>query len=81
MTSATLATMDSIVVGRSARMRAVFEYLRVIGNSDSTVLVTGESGTGKELVAGALHANSRRKTKKENWNAAHQAPLPRRSRR
>jgi two-component system response regulator AtoC len=27
------------------------------------VLVTGESGTGKELVAGALHANSRRKAK------------------
>ena len=35
-------SMDSVVVGRSARMRAVFGFLRVIGNSDSTVLVTGE---------------------------------------
>ena len=53
-------SMDSVVVGRSARMRAVFEFLRVIGNSDSTVLVTGESGTGKELVARRLHALSTR---------------------
>ncbi len=52
--------MDSVVVGRSARMRAVFEFLRVIGNSDSTVLVTGESGTGKEVTATLIHQNSRR---------------------
>jgi DNA-binding NtrC family response regulator len=53
--------MDSVVVGRSARMRAVFEFLRVIGNSDSTVLITGESGTGKEVTATLIHQNSRRK--------------------
>ena len=54
-------TMDSVVVGQSARMRAVFEFLRVIGNSDSTVLITGESGTGKEVTATLIHQNSRRK--------------------
>jgi DNA-binding NtrC family response regulator len=53
--------MDSVVVGRSARMRAVFEFLRVIGNSDSTVLITGESGTGKEVMATLIHQTSRRK--------------------
>jgi two-component system response regulator AtoC len=53
--------MDAIVIGRSARMRAVFEFLRVIGNSDSTVLVTGESGTGKEVTATLIHQSSRRK--------------------
>jgi len=42
-------------------MRAVFEFLRVIGNSDSTVLVTGESGTGKEVTATLIHQSSRRK--------------------
>jgi two-component system, NtrC family, response regulator AtoC len=52
---------DSVVVGRSARMRAVFEFLRVIGNSDSTVLITGESGTGKEVTATLIHQASRRK--------------------
>ena len=61
MATFTLATMDSVVVGRSARMRAVFEFLRVIGNSDSTVLVTGESGTGKEVAATLVHQTSRRK--------------------
>ena len=61
MASSSLASIDSIVVGRSARMRAVFEFLRVIGNSDSTVLVTGESGTGKEVAATLIHQTSRRK--------------------
>src|SRR5215470_2971166 len=53
--------MDSVVVGRSARMRAVFEFLRVIGNSESTVLITGESGTGKEVTATLIHQASKRK--------------------
>src|SRR6202521_6122139 len=61
MTTPTPWTMDSVVVGRSARMQAVFEFLRVIGNSDSTVLVTGESGTGKEVTATLIHQTSRRK--------------------
>ncbi len=60
MTAAALST-DTIVVGKSARMRAVFEFLRVIGNSESTVLVTGESGTGKEVTATLIHQSSRRK--------------------
>ena len=59
MTPATLS-MDSVVVGKSARMRAVFEFLRVIGNSESTVLVTGESGTGKEVTATLIHQSSRK---------------------
>jgi transcriptional regulator with GAF, ATPase, and Fis domain len=42
-------------------MRAVFEFLRVIGNSESTVLITGESGTGKEVTANLIHQSSRRK--------------------
>src|SRR5205809_3635561 len=61
MSNPPLPTLDSVVVGRSARMRAVFEFLRIIGNSDSTVLVTGESGTGKEVTATLIHQNSRRK--------------------
>jgi two-component system response regulator AtoC len=60
MIAATPAS-ESLVVGRSARMRAVFEFLRVIGNSESTVLITGESGTGKEVTATLIHQSSRRK--------------------
>jgi len=61
MTQPTALAMDSVVVGRSARMRAVFDFLRVIGNSESTVLITGESGTGKEVTATLIHQSSRRK--------------------
>jgi transcriptional regulator with GAF, ATPase, and Fis domain len=51
---------DTVVVGKSARMRAVFDFLRVIASSDSTVLITGESGTGKEVIATLIHQSSRR---------------------
>jgi DNA-binding NtrC family response regulator len=61
MTGPQQITLDSVVVGKSARMRAVFEFLRIIGNSDSTVLITGESGTGKEVMATLVHQTSRRK--------------------
>jgi hypothetical protein len=35
---------DSVVVGKSARMRGVFDFVRVIASSESTVLITGASG-------------------------------------
>jgi transcriptional regulator with GAF, ATPase, and Fis domain len=62
MSSAPFA-IDSVVVGRSARMRAVFDFVRVIADSDSSVLVTGETGTGKELIANLIHQSSSRRHK------------------
>ncbi len=56
-------TIDSVVVGRSARMRAVFDFVRVVADSDSSVLVTGETGTGKELIANLIHQSSSRRVK------------------
>ncbi len=46
--------------GKSPAMRALYDLIRRIAQSDSSVLITGESGTGKELVARALHAESPR---------------------
>jgi DNA-binding NtrC family response regulator len=43
------------VVGRSAAMQRVFEMVRKVGPTRSTVLLVGESGTGKELIARAIH--------------------------
>ena len=61
MPDRTSFSIDSVVVGRSPRMRAVFDFVRVIADSDSSVLITGETGTGKELVANLIHFSSARR--------------------
>ncbi|HET6647274.1 MAG TPA: sigma-54 dependent transcriptional regulator [Pyrinomonadaceae bacterium] len=43
------------IIGRSARMQALYHMIETVAQVQSTVLVTGESGTGKELVARAIH--------------------------
>lgn len=50
------------MVGRSKQMKQVFERIRKVASSDSTVFISGPSGTGKELVANALHNLSLRKS-------------------
>ena len=55
MRASTPFSPDQVVVGRSPRMRAIFEFLKVVSRSDSNVIVTGESGTGKEVIARLLH--------------------------
>src|ERR687897_2426304 len=48
------------MVGVSPAMAALFNMVRSIASTSSTVMITGESGTGKELVAKAIHALSPR---------------------
>lgn len=55
--------LEHNMVGGSPAMRKVFDFIRRVAPTDSTVLVQGESGTGKELVAHALHRNSPRAEK------------------
>ncbi len=55
--------LEHDMVGESARMRDVFQFISKAAPSDATVLIRGESGTGKELVARAVHTNSSRSAK------------------
>jgi len=42
-------------------MRAIFDFVKVVSRSDSSVIITGDSGTGKEVVANMLHHESARR--------------------
>jgi len=52
------------IIGKSAAMRALFELVPVVAESDSTVLILGASGTGKELFARAIHDLSARRKRR-----------------
>ena len=54
---------SKVIIGKSKVMQEVYELVKRVGPTDSTVLILGESGTGKELVAKAIHYHSRRKNK------------------
>jgi two-component system response regulator PilR (NtrC family) len=48
------------LIGRSAKMRAIFQLIERVAGTGSTIMISGESGTGKELIARAIHYNSGR---------------------
>ncbi len=51
------------IIGKSQKMRELFDMIQKVANSMSSVLVLGESGTGKELAARSVHTCSPRKSK------------------
>ena len=48
------------IIGENPAILKVFDQIKKVAPTDSTVLIYGESGTGKELFARATHAHSRR---------------------
>ncbi len=52
------------MIGSTPIMGQLFELLRTVAATSSTVLVTGETGTGKELAARAIHDGSPRRNQK-----------------
>jgi transcriptional regulator with GAF, ATPase, and Fis domain len=58
------ANIEHNMVGTSAAMREVYQFIAKVAATAATVLIRGESGTGKELVAHAIHRNSPRADKR-----------------
>jgi DNA-binding NtrC family response regulator len=49
------------MISVSPVMQEIFQSVRKIAPTDSTVLITGETGVGKELIVRSLHAESARR--------------------
>jgi two-component system, NtrC family, response regulator AtoC len=48
------------LIGNSPQMERIFHILPMVGQTDSSVLITGETGTGKDIIAEAIHLASDR---------------------
>jgi DNA-binding NtrC family response regulator len=49
------------IIGTDKRSLEIFDSIKRVAPTTTTILITGETGTGKELVADAIHYNSPRK--------------------
>jgi DNA-binding NtrC family response regulator len=48
------------IIGKSKKMRELFELVEAVAESDANILIVGENGVGKELIANAIHVRSGR---------------------
>jgi len=49
------------LIGTSKPMLEIYDIIKTVAPTPTTILITGETGTGKELIARAIHENSARK--------------------
>src|SRR6187397_2791458 len=50
----------SNIIGKSKKMRELFELIEAVAESEANILIQGENGVGKELIANAIHVRSGR---------------------
>ncbi len=51
------------VIGKSEKMKKIYQFIDTIKDYDTSILIVGETGTGKEIVARAIHNASNRRDK------------------
>jgi PAS domain S-box-containing protein len=51
----------SNIIAKNAKMQEIFNLIKMVSQTPSTVLIQGETGTGKDLIARAIHHNSARR--------------------
>jgi DNA-binding NtrC family response regulator len=51
------------IIAKSPKMTKIFDLIKTVAPTHTTILITGESGTGKEVVARAIHHQSQRHSK------------------
>ena len=52
------------LIGKSRKMREIFNFIKDVSETDIPILIQGESGTGKELIADAIFQLSKRRNKR-----------------
>ena len=48
------------MIGKSPVMQKIFDMVKVVASTESTVLIQGDTGTGKDLLAKVIHSESNR---------------------
>lgn len=51
------------MIGKDPEMQKIFDLVKVVARTESTVLIEGPTGTGKDLLAKIIHSESRRAVK------------------
>jgi DNA-binding NtrC family response regulator len=51
------------IIGKNYKMRAIYDLIEKVSNTDARVFISGDTGVGKELVAKSIHFNSPRKNR------------------
>jgi two-component system, NtrC family, response regulator AtoC len=49
------------IIGSSEPMSKIYDTIKIVAPTPTTVLISGETGTGKDLIAHAIHRNSPRR--------------------
>jgi two-component system, NtrC family, response regulator HydG len=51
------------MIGKSPKIKEIYDFFNELADLDTTVLITGETGTGKSLAAKAIHNSGNRASK------------------